>query len=110
MVNRNLIRNLDLSEVEWEQELAAAMEGTSPDDLASGGSDITLNQIVIGRVIRVEGDLVLLDVGYKSEGIIPLSSGKRTKPRRSRVRTVKVLIEEIEDGNMAAPSGGHDLC
>ena len=29
-----------------------------------------LNQIVEGRVLRVEGDVVLVDVGYKSEGII----------------------------------------
>ncbi|HEY4312786.1 MAG TPA: 30S ribosomal protein S1 [Pirellulales bacterium] len=106
MVNRNLIRNLDLSEVEWEQELALAMEGTSPDDLASGGSDITLNQIVIGRVIRVEGDLVLLDVGYKSEGTIPLSEWEVDEAPPEPGQTVKVLIEEIEDGNMARADGG----
>ena len=88
MVNRNLIRGLDLSEEEWEQELAAAMAGTSPDDLAAGGNDISLNQIVTGHVIRVDGDLVLVDVGYKSEGTIPAieweegEAAARTRPRR----------------------------
>ncbi len=109
MVNRNLIRGLDLSEAEWEQELAAAMEGTSPDELASGGSDITLNQIVNGRVIRVEGDLVLLDVGYKSEGTIPLAEWEEDEAPPRPGQKVKVLIEEIEDGNWPASKWRHDL-
>jgi small subunit ribosomal protein S1 len=106
MVNRNLIRGLDLSEEEWQHELAAAMAGTSPDDLAAGGSDISLNQIVNGRVIRVEGDLVLIDVGYKSEGTIPLSEWEENEPPPEPGQEVKVLIEEIEDGNMARVDGG----
>ena len=106
MVNRNLIRGLDLSEEEWEQELAAAMAGTSPDDLAAGGNDISLNQIVTGHVIRVEGDLVLIDVGYKSEGTIPLSEWEESEPPPEPGQEVKVLIEEIEDGNVARVDGG----
>jgi small subunit ribosomal protein S1 len=102
MVNRNLIRGLDLSEEDWETELAVAMEGTSAEDLVYGGGNIALNQIVQGRVIRVEGDLVLLDVGYKSEGTIPLNEWEVDEPPPEPGQTVKVLIEEIEDGNAAA--------
>ncbi|MBI2823359.1 MAG: 30S ribosomal protein S1 [Planctomycetia bacterium] len=108
MVNRNLIRGLDLSEAEWEQELAAAMAGTSAEELATGGGggDISLNQIVEGRVIRVEGDLVLVDVGYKSEGTIPLAEWEDEEAPPETGQKVKVLIEEIEDGNMARVDGG----
>ncbi len=70
MVNRNLIRGLDLSEEEWEQELSAAMDGTTAEEIDWGGGSMAVNQIVEGRVLRVEGDVVLVDVGYKSEGII----------------------------------------
>src|SRR3569832_221962 len=106
MVNRNLIRGLDLSESEWEEELALAMEGMTDDELASGGGNIKLNQIVQGRVIRVEGDLVLVDVGYKSEGTIPLNEWEEHEDPPEPGQSVKVLIEEIEDGNVARPDGG----
>ena len=70
MVNRNLIRTLDLnSEEEWQQELAE-MEASQPEDIEWGTQEVAVNQIVQGRVLRTEGDVVLVDVGYKSEGII----------------------------------------
>ena len=39
MVNRNLIRGLDLNEEEWEQELAQALEGSRPDEIDWGGGE-----------------------------------------------------------------------
>ena len=70
MVNRNLIRGLDLSEEEWQQELNSALEGAPAEEIAWTTQEMELNKIVEGRVLRVEGDVVLVDVGYKSEGII----------------------------------------
>jgi len=70
MVNRNLIRGLDLSDEEWQHELNAALEGVPADEIAWTTQEMELNKIVVGRVLRVEGDVVLVDVGYKSEGII----------------------------------------
>ena len=35
--------------------------------------DITEGQVVTGTVVRVDKDEVLVDVGYKSEGVIPVS-------------------------------------
>ena len=71
MVNRNLIRGLDLSEEQWQRELTEALEGAAPDEIDWGGEEIAVNQIVEGKVLRLEGDFVLVDVGYKSEGMIP---------------------------------------
>jgi small subunit ribosomal protein S1 len=97
MVNRNLIRGLDLNEQDWEEELTAALAGTDPEEIEWGGEDITLNEIVQGRVLRIEGELVLVDVGYKSEGTIPLNEwGEEEEPPQPG-QMVKVLIEEIED-------------
>src|SRR5436190_13737537 len=35
--------------------------------------DITEGQVVSGQVVRVDKDEVLVDVGYKSEGVIPVA-------------------------------------
>ncbi|HVW38368.1 MAG TPA: S1 RNA-binding domain-containing protein, partial [Pirellulales bacterium] len=97
MVNRNLIRGLDLNEQEWEQELTAALEGADPSEIEWGGANITINEIVTGRILRIEGDLVLVDVGYKSEGTIPLNEWGEDEAPPEPGQEVKVLIEEIED-------------
>ncbi len=70
MVNRNLIRGLDLSEEEWQHELAPRWRARPAEEIAWTTQEMELNKIVEGRVLRVEGDFVLVDVGYKSEGII----------------------------------------
>ena len=70
MVNRNLIRTLDLAEEEWQQELDEALEAAPPEEIDWRTQEVAVNQIVEGRVLRIEGDFVLVDVGYKSEGII----------------------------------------
>jgi len=97
MVDRNLIRGLDPNEEEWEQELSAALEGGSPDEIDWGGHDVAINQIVEGRVLRVDGDYVLVDVGYKSEGIILRNEWDENEPPPEAGQVIKVLIEDIED-------------
>jgi len=97
MVNRNLIRGLDLSEEEWQQEISTALEGAAPEELNWGTQEVALNQIVAGRVLRVEGDYVLVDVGYKSEGILFRSEWEEDEPLPQPGQNVKVLIEDVED-------------
>jgi small subunit ribosomal protein S1 len=97
MVNRNLIRSLDLSEEEWQQELVGAMESAPPEEFAWGTGEIAVNQIVQGRVIRVESDFVLLDVGYKSEGIILRNEWEEGEQLPNPGQILNVLIEDVED-------------
>jgi len=97
MVNRNLIRNLDLNDVEWQDELIAAMGDTTEEDLVGTTEEIAVNQIVEGRVLRVEKDFVLVDVGYKSEGMIPLSEWTEEETIPEAGMMVEVLVEDIED-------------
>jgi len=97
MVNRNLIRGLDLNKEEWEEELAQAMGGTATDEIDWGGGELAVNEIIEGRVLRVDGEMVLVDVGYKSEGTIPLNEWEEWEDRPEPGQTVKVLIEEVED-------------
>ncbi len=97
MVNRNLIRGLDLSEEEWQCELNAALDGTPAEEIAWTTQEMELNKIVTGRVLRVEGDVVLVDVGYKSEGIIFRNEWEEGELLPEPGTMVKVLIEDVED-------------
>ncbi len=97
MVNRNLIRGLDLNKEEWEQELAAALGGTATDEIDWGGEELTVNQILDGKILRVDGDSVLVDVGYKSEGTIALNEWEEWEDPPQAGQHVKVLIEDVED-------------
>jgi small subunit ribosomal protein S1 len=106
MVNRNLIHGLDLNEQDWEQEMMLGLEGPDASEIEWGGQDVTLNQIVEGRILRVEGDLVLVDVGYKSEGTIPLNEwGPEDEPPEAG-QMVKVLVEEIEGTDLGMEDAG----
>ena len=52
--------------------------------------------VVKGRVIRVDRDQVLVDVGYKSEGVVSLR--EFSDPRLAEVGSeVEVLLEQTED-------------
>ena len=97
MVNRNLIRGLDLKPEEWEEELALAMGGTATEDLEWGGGELAVNKIIDGKILRIDNDFVLVDVGYKSEGIIPLNEWEEGEEPPEVGQHVKVLIEEVED-------------
>ncbi len=97
MVNRNLIRSLDLTEEEWQIELESASEGKTAEEIDWTTQEMDLNQIVQGRVLRVEGDVVLVDVGYKSEGIIFRSEWEEGEKLPEPGTLVKVLIEDVED-------------
>lgn len=96
MVNRNLLRGLDIGEDEWEQALSGALDGADPAAIDWGGGDINLNEIVEGKVLRIEGDFVLVDVGYKSEGTIPLNEWGEGEEPPEAGQMVRVLIEEVE--------------
>ncbi len=97
MVNRNLIRGLDLKQEEWEEELALAMGGTATEEIDWGGAELAPNKIIDGRILRIDNEFVLVDVGYKSEGIIPLSEWEEGEEPPEVGQSVKVLVEEVED-------------
>ncbi len=111
MVNRNLIRGLDLSEEEWKTELTAALSGVDPEafdwdeDINWDEQDIVVNRIVEGKVLRIDGEHVIVDVGYKSEGSIPLNEWEDTDEPPVPGMKIKVLVEEIEDASPLMESG-----
>ncbi len=101
MVNRNLIRSLE------DEELTKELEGlfSGQDDVLDvsleNEADYTVNNVVEGRIIRVEDDMVLVDVGFKSEGTIGSYEWDEEDPPEVG-KTVQVLIEDVEDESGAA--------
>ncbi|MDO4628071.1 MAG: 30S ribosomal protein S1 [Planctomycetia bacterium] len=101
MVNRNLLLGLDQNQDNWDGELDSVFGGMQMEDLDWGGSDLTVNQIVEGKVIRVEGDFVIVDVGFKSEGLVNRDEWEEGQELPQAGDTIRVLIEEVEDGSNA---------
>ena len=106
MVNRNLLRQYDLPETELQQELEAAFHqedtGRDLNDwLPVEEQEFETNKIVTGRVIDIIGEDVLVDVGYKSEGIIDLKEwydegvDKIVPPQPGD--QIQVLLDAVED-------------
>jgi small subunit ribosomal protein S1 len=97
MVNRNLIRELDYGSEELERELDLAMADTATATATEwGGGDLAVNSIVEGRILRVDDEFVLVDVGYKSEGQIARNEWDESEEPPQVGDTLKVLIEEVE--------------
>ncbi|MDR3109200.1 MAG: 30S ribosomal protein S1 [Planctomycetaceae bacterium] len=71
--------------------------GTNIDDIEWGGQDIEPNHIYEGKIIRVESDNVVIDIGHKSEGIVPLDEWEQTETPPEVGQFIKVLAEEVEN-------------
>ncbi|MDO4587197.1 MAG: 30S ribosomal protein S1 [Planctomycetia bacterium] len=97
MVNRNLIRGLDSNEQDWENEYLASMNDADISGVYGNDQEIEVNQIIDGRIVRIEKEFVIVDVGYKSEGQIPLTEWEEGEEPPIPGQQVKVLVEELED-------------
>src|SRR5262245_2773589 len=106
MVNRNLLSQFDPPEEELQQELQAVFNepesGRSGNDwLRDETQPFEGNKIINGRGMHVAGDDVVIDVGYKSEGVIPLTEwydeGLDQVVVPQPGDQVQVLLEAVED-------------
>src|SRR5437870_1156350 len=106
MVHRNLLRQFDLSEAEVQQQLHDAFYQEDSDKdvndwLPMEEQEFEVNKIVNGRVLNVIGDDVVVDVGYKSEGVIKLEEwydeglDKVVPPKPGE--QIQVLVDAVED-------------
>jgi small subunit ribosomal protein S1 len=106
MVNRNLLRQYDLPTAELQQQLQDAFYqeetgGDVEDWLPVEDQVFEVNKIVRGRVLNVVGDDVVVDVGYKSEGVIKLEEwydeGLDKVVPPSTGDEIQVLLDSVED-------------
>src|SRR5690606_10450744 len=72
------INTLDLDESTLDRELAEALGTATTDEAIAATLDQTVSNfqagsIIKGRIVDIVGDDVVVDVGLKSEGVIPIS-------------------------------------
>ncbi|OUT58905.1 30S ribosomal protein S1 [Stieleria bergensis] len=106
MVNRNLIRSLEddsmLSELatmapeqETEDWLLEFLQFAPQQEYIQG-------RIVDGKIVEINDEWALIDVGFKSEGTVNLNEWGPTEAKPEVGDVVQVLIEEMEDNYGAA--------
>src|ERR1700738_3459671 len=63
--------------------------------------DFNVGDVVSGRVLEVNNDYVLVDINYKSEGLIPFSEFQTSggKPDIKPGDAVQVYIDKVENEN-----------
>jgi small subunit ribosomal protein S1 len=106
MVNRNLILEFDVTDDEVEQmmreSLGAPSEEALPRAYVDPSQEFEQNKIVVGKIREIHGDDVVVDVGYKSEGIIKLDEWRDDNADNQIVPPkigdeVRVLLESVDD-------------
>jgi small subunit ribosomal protein S1 len=101
MVNRNLLRQFEPPEEELRLEMEEAFDSGGDGWLPSDVQNFTDNNTVTGRVRRIDGDTVWVDVGYKSEGAVELrewyddTQDAVIPPKIGD--EIEVVIEAVED-------------
>ena len=96
MVNRILIRGLDNNGDDFNDS-EFNIDDLQLNEYIGEDADPQRDKIVEGRVVRVENDYVIIDVGSKSEGPVPLSEWEEGEEAPKPGDIVKVLVEETED-------------
>lgn len=100
MVNRNLLRDINLSDDELEAELQQAFGKEDPQDLTAlynrTGQAFDVGQIVPGKVTKIIGDDVVVDIGFKSEGVLSKREWEEDGRDPEPGEVVEVLLESVE--------------
>src|SRR5277367_4395551 len=96
MVDRNLLREFDVNEDELTALVTAEDGSNTLDQFLGEGQSFEIGRIVSGKVVEVVGDQVVVDVGYKSEGLVPLNEWEDEPPPKPG-DNVEVLLEGMED-------------
>jgi len=100
MVNRRLFAQYKLTDEDIEHEVQESMGESGPEEMQAfyeeSGRDFDSGSVLKGKVVRVLDDTVIVDVGYKSEGVIALY--EFGDPQNVQVNDeVEVLLEAVED-------------
>jgi small subunit ribosomal protein S1 len=97
MVDRNLLREFDISDEEFSTAVYTDGNQEDPMALLEEGQEYVLNTIVHGKVVDIVGDQAIVDVGYKAEGLVPLNEWDETEGRPEPGDEVEVLLEGMDD-------------
>jgi small subunit ribosomal protein S1 len=104
MVNRNLIRSLE--DEAGVDELFEGIEYSEIFRPIEGEVDFASGKLVKGKIIRVDDEYVMVDVGFKSEGTIPRNEWEEDEAPPEIGQQIEVLVEDLEEEQTDHDAGG----
>jgi small subunit ribosomal protein S1 len=106
MSNRKLVKELSLSDDEAQKiaDQLLAEPGRKKEEIdeeieryyVESVKNFAADTIIKGRILQVVGDDVLVDIGYKSEGVVPKNDFVRTEEIEPD-KEIEVYLESVED-------------
>ncbi len=78
------------------------------ESIAEEENEIHANQVVTGKIVEIRPDVVFVDLGYKSEGIVERSEFDE-EPEIGNEIDVFVVIKENQDGELILSKNRADL-
>ena len=101
MGSKELLKELESKTDEIEAEVEAALEGKTEEELAAlyDGSvrNFQAGTILEGTIVGVRSDEVVVDIGYKSEGLVYLDEFGDKADEVKVGDKVEVYLEAVED-------------
>ena len=102
MSNKELLKRFALPRAELESAVTDALDSMATEDVADAYlesvKDFTPNALVKGRVMRVVAEDLLVDIGFKSEGIVPLYEFEDEEVPEPGTE-IEVLMEGMDEGS-----------
>ncbi len=97
MVNYNILKSIEIDENQLASELAEVLgtEGLA-SQVSTTSTTFKPGTILKGRVVEVAGDSVIVDVGFKSEGFVPLNEFEDASAVDPNDE-IDVFLEAVED-------------
>jgi small subunit ribosomal protein S1 len=101
MSNKDLLKRFALPESELDRAVAEAMGGLATTAVAalydSSVHDFAPNALITGTVMRVVADDVMVDIGYKSEGVVPVFEFEDCGGPPASGTQIEVLMEGVDE-------------
>lgn len=89
--------------LEAEEKIQSDFETEIAEWIKQSDKDYEANKIVTGKVVEIRGEDVVIDIGYKSEGLIRIDEWRDEGIDQTNYPkvgdTVEVLLETVEDEN-----------
>ena len=100
MVDRNLLREYGVEDSELDAVMSASFPDFADDESVfyeSEAQTYALNDILHGTIVRVDNEEVVVDIGFKSEGVVQRDEWDENEPPPEIGQRIEVLLEEFED-------------
>ncbi|MDG2149077.1 MAG: 30S ribosomal protein S1 [Planctomycetota bacterium] len=100
--NKDLLTRFALSDDDLDAVVADAMGSLGEDEIETryeqSVRDFAPNALISGKVLRVVADDVMVDIGYKSEGVVPLYEFDNLEAPDAGTE-IEVLMEGMDDSS-----------